>query len=72
MVLAPIGETLFGHGVLPAMPLVAAVLGWLAVSANWTAVTRIRHTMRALETPAAAPTVQAPVVPMRRNAATRN
>jgi hypothetical protein len=41
------------------------VLGWLAISANWTAIARIRHTMNALEAPVkiAPPAI---VLPLRR------
>jgi phosphatidylglycerophosphate synthase len=66
MVLAPIVENLVGHGPLPAMPLVAAVLAWLAISTNLTAVTRIRHSLDKLNAPPAIPSVPAEVVPMRR------
>jgi phosphatidylglycerophosphate synthase len=49
--------------------LVVAVLALLAVTANWTAIARVRHTLRALDARAAveraAPSAT-PVVPMRR------
>jgi phosphatidylglycerophosphate synthase len=48
MIWAPIVETAFGHGSLPAFPLVVGGLALLAVSTNFTAVRRIRHTMARL------------------------
>jgi phosphatidylglycerophosphate synthase len=66
MVLAPIAEALVGHGRLPPMTLTAAVLGLLAVSANWTAASRIRHTLQKLAAPPAKIVEEAPVIPMRK------
>jgi phosphatidylglycerophosphate synthase len=47
------------------MRIVPAVLGWLAISANWTAIARIRHTMEKLRTPVTV-TPPAVVLPLRR------
>jgi len=47
--LAPIVETLFGHGSLPPFVPVVVALALLGASANVTAVRRIRHTMARLE-----------------------
>jgi phosphatidylglycerophosphate synthase len=58
MVWAPIVENAFGHGPLPAFPLVVGGLALLAVSTNLTAVRRIQHTMARLN--AAAPTQPEP------------
>jgi phosphatidylglycerophosphate synthase len=49
MIWAPIVEALLGHGALPPHALVLAGLLLLAVSANVTAIRRIRHTMARLE-----------------------
>lgn len=51
--LAPIPEALWGHGPLPMFAPVVVALGLLALSANITAVRRIRYTLRALEARAA-------------------
>jgi phosphatidylglycerophosphate synthase len=66
--LAPIVETLFGHGALPPFIPVVVALTLLGASANWTAVRRIVHTLERLnarqqQQRAAAPNV--PVVPLR-------
>jgi phosphatidylglycerophosphate synthase len=66
--LAPIVETLFGHGSLPAFVPVVVALLLLGASANVTAVRRIRHTLERLDTRtreklAAAP--ETPIVPIR-------
>jgi phosphatidylglycerophosphate synthase len=68
---APIIETLFGHGSLPAFAPVVIALGLLALSANITAVRRILHTLERLDaraaqsTPKRAPVEVAPVLPFR-------
>lgn len=49
MVLSPLVEGTFGHGELPANPLVVAGLLLLVVSTNLTAVRRIIHTMARLD-----------------------
>jgi CDP-diacylglycerol--glycerol-3-phosphate 3-phosphatidyltransferase len=49
MIWSPIVEASFGHGALPPHALVVAGLVLLGVSANVTAVRRIRHTMARLE-----------------------
>jgi phosphatidylglycerophosphate synthase len=66
--LAPIVETLFGHGALPPFVPVVVALTLLGASANYTAVRRIMHTLEKLDTRtreklAAAP--ETPVVPLR-------
>jgi phosphatidylglycerophosphate synthase len=66
--LAPIVETLFGHGSLPPFVPVVVALTLLGASANYTAVRRIMHTLEKLDTRtreklAAAP--ETPVVPLR-------
>jgi phosphatidylglycerophosphate synthase len=66
--LAPIVETLFGHGALPPFVPVVVALTLLGASANYTAVRRILHTLEKLDTRtreklAAAP--ETPVVPLR-------
>jgi phosphatidylglycerophosphate synthase len=66
--LAPIVETLFGHGSLPPFVPVVVALGLLGASANYTAVRRIMHTLEKLDTRtreklAAAP--ETPIVPLR-------
>src|SRR5262249_31933744 len=65
--LAPLGETLFGHGALPPFVPVVVALALLGASANVTAVRRISHTLarldgRAKPAPEAAET---PIVPLR-------
>jgi len=47
--LAPIVETLFGHGTLPPFVPVVVALGLLGASANVTAVRRILHTLARLD-----------------------
>jgi hypothetical protein len=49
MIWSPIVEAFFGHGRLPPHALVVAGLVLLGVSANITAVRRIRHTMARLD-----------------------
>jgi phosphatidylglycerophosphate synthase len=66
--LAPIVETLFGHGALPPFVPVVVALTLLGASANYTAVRRIMHTLEKLDTRtreklAAAP--ETPIVPLR-------
>ena len=72
MVLAPIIEMTVGHGIFPAMTLVAVVLAWLAVSTNLTALARIRHTMSRLATPPRREEPPAVVLPIRRSSAGRS
>ncbi len=47
--MAPIVESLYGHGTFPSFVLAVVALGLLAASANWTAARRISHTLARLD-----------------------
>jgi phosphatidylglycerophosphate synthase len=69
--LSPIVETLFGHGRLPPFVPVVVALGLLGLSANFTAVRRITHTLahldgrRKLAEEAPLSAAETPIVPLR-------
>jgi phosphatidylglycerophosphate synthase len=80
--MAPIVETLVGHGTWPAFTPVVVALGLLALSANVTAARRILHTLDALDAKAVTDAAKvraskevtpvAPVLPFRSAAGGRN
>lgn len=73
--LAPIVETLFGHGALPPFVPVVVALALLGASANVTAIRRITHTLALLDGRALlaekTPAPETPIVPLRKSRSQR-